>query len=87
MPGFVGLLGFVHVHGRVLASVRFGFRAVRCGSSAWGPAVRVGRARGLAVNALGHRACRSSSCSPNQSFQRTRNSALRALPLTAELVR
>jgi hypothetical protein len=87
MPGFVGLLGFAPARRRVLASVRFGFRAVRSAPSALGSAVRVGVARCLAVIAPGHRACHSSSCSPNLSFQRTRNSALRALPLTAELVR
>jgi hypothetical protein len=87
MPGFLGLLGFAPACRRVLASVRFGFRAVRSASGALGSVVRVGRARCLAVIASGHRACHSSSGSPNRSFQRTRNSALRALPLTAELVR
>jgi hypothetical protein len=87
MPGLVGLLGFAPARRRLLASVRFGFRAGRSAVSALGSAVRVGCARGVAVIASGHRACHSSSGSPNRSFQRTRNSALRALPLTAELVR
>jgi hypothetical protein len=87
MPGFIGSLGFAPTRRRVLASVRFGVSALRSAASAWGSAVRVGCARGVAVIASGHRACHSSSGSPNLSFQRTRNSALRALPLTAELVR